>query len=151
MFIVVAKKLIGSVREASLYAGGGREFLCRLEPHCAVGKLRILREDETLALHVQIEPSKAVRQGSRHVQQRLEYHIRSLIRQFRVDGRLGRIAVTAETAGGGKQPDIVGIEESPPTLERPAFFCGRRLRQKPEAYEKHEQHDGSRWPGYLSA
>ena len=57
----------------------------------------------------------------RHVQQRLENHVRSLIRQFRIDGRLGRVAIPAQTTGGGKQADVIGIEESPSTFERPVL------------------------------
>ncbi len=84
-------------------------------------ELGIIREDKSLALHVQVEPSKAVRQGSRHAHQRLEDNIRSLIRQFRIDGRLSRVAITAETAGGGKQADVIGIVETPrPSRDQPS-------------------------------
>ncbi len=103
-----------------------------------MGKLRILREDEALALCVQVEPSKAVCQRPRHAQQGLEDHVRSLIRQFRIDGRLGRVAITAETTGGGKQADVIGIKESSPTFKRPALFCGSESGSGPETCQKHE-------------
>ena len=103
----------------------------------------MLREDEALALHIQVEPSKSVFQRPRHGQQRFEDHVRSLVRQLRVDGRLSRVTITAETAGGGKQPDVSGIEKSSLTFERPVFFCGSRPGFEPQACENNEQHDGS--------
>src|SRR5260370_36575946 len=99
---LVAEKLIRSIVKPRLRASSGGEVLNGNEPHGAVGELRMLREDEALALHVQVEPSKSIRQRPRHGQQRLADHVRPPVRQLGIDGRLGRVAIPTQRTSGGE-------------------------------------------------